>query len=489
MDVENMASLLLTLFGGVVVAILYLKRSSSRLPLPPGPKKLPLVGNLFQMPRHSEWETYTLWSKEHNSDIIHLNVAGTSIILLSSVQAAEDLLHKRSAIYSDRPRACMFNDLIEGDCLFREYWRESRRLFHLQADVEQTHRLLRLLLKDPDSFAEHFEYVIDVNIVSMTYGLAVTSLNDPLLTSPRKAVSAMNAAALPGRFLVDFIPALKYVPSWFPGGGFKIAAATCKQLIKEMVDPPFEVVRRAMEAGTARPSFVSNTLRSIEEDSNKHYAENNYQTRTDTTRVTLLVFILAMLLNPDVQRKAQEEIDSVVGSGHLPDYQDEEVLPYVSAVLKESLRWRPALPSGLPHFVAIEDVYRGYRIPAGSVILANSWAMLHDENVYPEPEAFKPERFLLPNGKLNPAVEPDAAFGWGRRVCPGRGIGWNMLWIMAASLLAVFDITKAIGEDGEVIEPTLGHTSELTTGPLPFKCSIKPRSKQAADLILSTSNS
>ncbi|KAJ7284533.1 hypothetical protein C8J57DRAFT_694358 [Mycena rebaudengoi] len=54
------------------------------------------------MPRHSEWETYTLWSKEHNSDIIHLNVAGTSIILLSSVQAAEDLLDKRSAIYSGR---------------------------------------------------------------------------------------------------------------------------------------------------------------------------------------------------------------------------------------------------------------------------------------------------------------------------------------------------------------------------------------------------
>ncbi|KAJ7284534.1 cytochrome P450 [Mycena rebaudengoi] len=303
-----------------------------------------------------------------------------------------------------RPRTRMFNDLIEGDRLFPlatygEYWfaRESALVSPPSCFLKKLSSSVTILKKltsffdfcsrNPNSFAEHFEYVIDANIISMTYGLDAISFDDPLLSSPRKAVRSLGEAALPGRFFVDFIPALKYVPSWFPGGGFKIVAAKGKQLIKEMVDTPFEAVQRSMKAGTARPSFVSNTLRSIEEDSNKHYAENNikhvaatmFATGTDTTRVTLLVFILAVLLNPDVQKKAQEEIDSVVDSGRLPDYQDEEALPYVSAVLKESLRWRPALPSGLPHFVAVEDVYRGYRIPAGSVILANSWAMLHDE--------------------------------------------------------------------------------------------------------------
>ncbi|KAJ7601419.1 hypothetical protein B0H17DRAFT_969780, partial [Mycena rosella] len=69
---------------------------------PPGPRKLPLVGNLFSMPVHSEWMTYWKWSKEYNSDIIHLNAMGTSVVVLSSFDAAEDLLEKRSVIYSDR---------------------------------------------------------------------------------------------------------------------------------------------------------------------------------------------------------------------------------------------------------------------------------------------------------------------------------------------------------------------------------------------------
>ncbi|KAJ7284529.1 cytochrome P450 [Mycena rebaudengoi] len=417
MNVENLALPFLTVCG--VVTILYLKRNfSSRLPLPPGPKKLPLVGNFFQMPRHSEWETYTLWSKEYNSDIIHLNVAGTSIILLSSVQAAEDLLHKRSAIYSGRSSHKRWPHTAREPALVSPPSRFLKKL--PSARYRKARQLLRLLLKDPDSFAEHFEYIRSSNSTQ------------------------------------DVIPALKYVPSWFPGVGFHAAAGKVKHLIKEMVDPPFEAVRRAMETGTARPCFVSNTLASIEEKLDKHSAENNikhvaattFAAGTDTTRVTILVFVLAMLLNPNVQKKAQEQIDAVVGPGHLPECQDEEALPYA---------YLTSLPKKMSS--------------AGIEFLRAWWY----------------SRIL--DGRLNPAVEPDAAFGWGRRACPGRGIGWNMLWIMAASILAAFDITKAVGEDGEVIEPALGHTSDLTTFPVPFKCSIKPRSKQAADLILFTGNS
>lgn len=80
-------------------------------------------------------------------------------------------------------------------------------------------------------------------------------------------------------------------------------------------------------------------------------------------------FILAMTMHPSVQRRAQEELDGIVGSDRLPDHEDLAFLPYVQAVLLEVLRWRPAVPLGIPHRVMVEDEYDGYRIPKGSMII------------------------------------------------------------------------------------------------------------------------
>ncbi|KAJ7283163.1 cytochrome P450 [Mycena rebaudengoi] len=114
--------------------------------------------------------------------------------------------------------------------------------------------------------------------------------------------------------------------------------------------------------------------------------------------------------------------------------------------------------------------------------------MLYDEIEYPDPYKFNPDWFLL-NGRLNPAVrDPSLVFGFGRRVCPGRHMAQSTLWITVVSLLAVFNITKAIGEDGKILEPSYEYHSALVLMPFPFKYSIKPRSKAAADLIRSAAN-
>ena len=141
----------------------------------------------------------------------------------------------------------------------------------------------------------------------------------------------------------------------------------------------------------------------------------------------LHVFFLAMVVSPEAQRKAQKELDEVVGPTRFPDFEDRPNLPYINALCKEVMRWHPIIPVGLAHSVTQDDVFGGYLIPKGSLVLGNTWYsviwpsqllqlilqnrhMLHDETVYgPETDKFLPERFL------NPGIDPTIAFGFGRR--------------------------------------------------------------------------
>ncbi|KAJ7253639.1 family 64 cytochrome P450, partial [Mycena rebaudengoi] len=243
------------------------------------------------------------------------------------------------------------------------------------------------------------------------------------------------------------IPILKYVPAWFIGAGFRRQAREWKDLTDKMVQLPFQAAKRLVTNGTTPPLYDT--------------AGIMYAAGSDTTSAALGTFILEMLANPDVQKRAQEETDVVVHEGHLPSFDDEESLPYVSVIVKEVLRWKPVTPIGVPHAVSVEDTYRGFRIPAGSIVVPNTWALLYDEIAYPDPHKFNPDRFLL-NGRLNPAVrDPSLVFGFGRRVCPGRHMAQSTLWITVASLLAVFAITKAIGKDGQILEPSYKYHSAL----------------------------
>ncbi|KAJ7247027.1 cytochrome P450 [Mycena rebaudengoi] len=198
----------------------------------------------------------------------------------------------------------------------------------------------------------------------------------------------------------------------------------------------------------------------------------------DTTVSALHTFILAMTLYPDIQRRAQEAIDKVVDTGRLPAFS--ENIPYIDAIVREVLRWRPVTPLGIAHAVIQDDVYNGYHIPSGCVVVANSWAILHHEVVYgPDTERFIPERWLK-DGELNPKMKhPDAAFGFGRRICPGKDMAQWSMWITVASILASFNISKSVDDKGMGIEPSGEYT------PLPFKCNIIPRSEATKTVLYS----
>jgi len=192
-----------------------------------------------------------------------------------------------------------------------------------------------------------------------------------------------------------------------------------------------------------------------------------------------------MAMQSDVQQRAHEEIDAVVGKTRLPDFTDRGSLPYVNAIVKEVLRWQPVLPLSIPHASTEDDMFRGYFIPKGSLVIGNTWSVLHDPVQYPDPEQFKPERFLTDDGKLDLNVQDPmlAAFGYGRRICPGRYFAENALYLIISCMLMSFDITPPVNENGTPVklEPVI--VSGIIVHPAPFECVVKPRSEAAANLI------
>ncbi|KIJ48234.1 hypothetical protein M422DRAFT_28479 [Sphaerobolus stellatus SS14] len=203
---------------------------------------------------------------------------------------------------------------------------------------------------------------------------------------------------------------------------------------------------------------------------------------TDTTVNMMTTFILAMALFPDVQRKAQAELDHLLGHVRLIEFEDEPELPYISAVCKEILRWHPLLPQGAAHATSEDDIVGDYFIPKGTAVVGNTWALLRDEADFgPDTDKFIPERFLKP-GIRDPALT--GAFGYGRRICPGRHMAHNSLFIIIASMLQVFEISAPKDTEGRDLPLEYTFSSGFFSYPADFKCSILPRSQWAKDLIL-----
>ena len=165
----------------------------------------------------------------------------------------------------------------------------------------------------------------------------------------------------------------------------------------------------------------------------------------------ILNYFIAACKYPEVQKKAQAEIDRVVGTDRLPTIADRANLPYVEALVTELYRWLPVAPLALPHRAVNDDVYNGMLIPKDATIFANVWNFFHNPAVYKEPFEFNPERFLGETPERDP--RDIGVFGFGRRSCPGEHLADVSVWISVTKAIAAFNVEKALDEQGNPIEP------------------------------------
>jgi len=199
----------------------------------------------------------------------------------------------------------------------------------------------------------------------------------------------------------------------------------------------------------------------------------------------VMTFILAMVLNPDVLARAQEELDRKVGKDTLPTFADMDNLPYIQAIVQECLRWEVLLPLGAAHIASQDDTYKGYLIPAGTVIYPNQWSFSNDPRYFESPDEFMPERWLPCQGRDLPAVTNKVAFGYGRRLCAGLDLAQDETFIAIAHLLATFNISKELDENGTEITPDRASAfmPAMIRRALSFPCKITPRSKAIFDTV------
>ncbi|TFK83549.1 cytochrome P450 [Polyporus arcularius HHB13444] len=460
------------------------------------------------MRKSAPWRAHQELCQKYG-DFVYVPVMGQSIVILGSPRVLSDLLEKRSAITSDKPHSALIplagqdgNFSLMG---YGPWWRRHRRAFwqHFFPAASEGYRpiqrkstqvLLRKLLDDPTQLVDHIRYTFTSAIVKILYGLDVAEKNDKYIAMMARALEG-GEAFVPGKYYVEFLPFLRHIPAWVPGAGFQKDFAWWRDAAEWVRSTMVEKTKEGMADGRTSQSVVAQLIASLEEvdphsaaeelEVVKNVALTSYEGGADTTYSTLQTFFVAMVLHPEVQKKAQAELDAVVGPNRLPDHSDQPDLPYINALIKEALRWAPALPFSIPHRSTEDMEYDGYFIPAGTILIPNTWACLHDPEAYPDPERFMPERFLK-DGKLDPDVcDPGRfAFGYGRRVCPGRHFADASLFITLAMILHVFNITPPLDTDGREIPMNLKMTDSIVSFPEDCRCTIKARSARARQLIL-----
>ncbi|KAH6871186.1 cytochrome P450 98A3 [Coprinopsis sp. MPI-PUGE-AT-0042] len=537
--------------GAVTWALKYFltrpRSNSQRLPLPPGPRGLPFIGSLLELSSGKIWETYAKLAIQYG-DVTYAKIMGQGFLVLSSAQSVHDLLEEKGPNFSDRNRTpaleckhpsptpiCVTNSLLGSVSIgtgalitTAPEWKANRRVFHQcfgQNEVpkyypiieQQARTYLSRLFKHPRDFHELTKYFFGSTIIQIAYGTSDEALIKKLVQNADAVVQALGEILVPGRYMVDVFPLLRHVPAWFPGAGWKRAITKFATLTERVRHSNFDDSEEILRSGTQanHPSAIASLLASLppEDDvlfsARKDVAKNNcliaYIAGVDSQTSAGTALILALAMYPRVQEKCQEELDRVVGLLQLPKPSDMASLPYFQALVKELNRWHTVAPLGLPHIVKEDDVYKSYFIPKGTAVFGNAWALMHDPEIFENPMEFRPERFLNLKSSSAPALDfdDDAAFGFGRRICPGRQLSNATVTFMAASLMSVYNVGPSKDKAGNEIPLKLRRRANLNhvgnssyaiivkfllmcnmyRKVLPFDCDIRPRSAQHAKLI------
>ena len=299
---------------------------------------------------------------------------------------------------------------------------------------------------------------------------------------------------------VDIYPLLHYLPQSFFLNWVDRATHVQREMNHLYADFLTDIRMRRRKEGGSRGAFMDKVLDQAEGEAKKQdgirYQNHDLwfmggtltEGGSDTSASIITAFVQAMVAYPEVQKKAQKQIDEVIGDDRSPNWQDYARLPYVAQCVKEALRWRPVTPLGFPHALAEDDWVDGMFLPKGTVIIVNAWGLQHDEQRFPNPEVFDPDHFAgittlateLANGPWE--NRDHYAYGAGRRFCPGAHLAERNIFLAMAKLLWAFEMTA--GNVKPDTDPVTGYCEGFLVCANDFDAEFKVRGEKRKEAIL-----
>ncbi|OQU97041.1 hypothetical protein CLAIMM_03044 [Cladophialophora immunda] len=395
--------------------------------MPKGPPTLPILGNFHQIPSTGMYRQFREWAKEYGS-VFSLKFGPSNIIVLCDREAIHELLNKKGSIYSDRPTTYVGNLLTKGDHIAISQadalWREKRK--EAEGIV-----LMNDLLTNPDGFFNHIRRYTASVATTLVYGQRGATFDSfwahGVFDVMAKWTECMEPGANPP---VDEYKFLQWLPASF--AHWKKRAIQAGDTMDAVWDRARQIIDTRRTKGNHRDCIADHLLDEYYEKGfpMSQHAFNNLigelvEGGADTTAAQLLTMVLALARNPWVQKKAREEIDPLCGAHRSPEMsKDFEKLPYINAIVKEGMRWRPVAVTALPHKVRQDDYYKGMLIPKDSTVFIPTWAIHHSPDIYPNDEDFNPDRFLnYPrlSSDYHTIMDMGRLYNWGCAMVAGSG--------------------------------------------------------------------
>ncbi|XP_051133729.1 cytochrome P450 71D11-like [Andrographis paniculata] len=461
----NFSLSIITIFSFILFLTIFFRKITRSKPdpdsnLPPGPKKLPLIGNLHQLATSSKLTHQTLSDlAEKYGPVIHLQLGQISTIVISSAEAAKEIIKTHELTFFNRPvniaaEIIFYNHSDLAMSPYGEYWRQLRKFYTvelLSAKRVQSFRALR-----EQEFTNLCQWIASKEGLSidLTEKIGFTTCDIVMQVSLGKKTDelrkfttiANKCAKLASGFnIADFYPSI---------GLFRRLSPT-KDKLEKQHEAADRILEKLIDEHRSSTKDESKQHEDFADDLLKFNNSGNQIQLTDanikgillevftagieTSSMTTNWIMVEMLRQPRVFKKAQDEVRMVFKDKGFVDESCFDELKYLKLVVKEGLRLHPGLPILFPRESTEQCEIFGYKIPPKTRVLVNAWAIGRDPKYWKEPNSFIPERFLDSPIDYKGNYFEYLPFGSGRRICPGISFGLANIELALALFLYHFD--------------------------------------------------